>query len=58
MQDILEKAQAAANELQTKIYVFRAVGLNGHESVWFNSNGRKNSPHDELVNELVPDPSR
>ncbi|MFD0321981.1 hypothetical protein [Lysobacter gummosus] len=58
MQSILEKAQAAANEKQAKVFVFRAVGPNGDELGWFNFNGQKKSPNDELIKIIEPDSSR
>ncbi|NHR07369.1 hypothetical protein HA052_19450 [Chromobacterium haemolyticum] len=55
MQEILAQAQAAANEKQLTMYVFRAFGPNGHEVGWFNASGRRNSPKDELVCTVEPE---
>jgi hypothetical protein len=55
MDEIVRKAQAAANEKRTPMYVFRAVGLNGDEVGWFNATGRKNSPKDELYQVVEPE---
>lgn len=54
MQEIVDKAQAVANEKQAKVYVFRAVGPNGHEVGWFNTSGKKSALTDELVVVLEP----
>ncbi|WP_155301731.1 hypothetical protein [Burkholderia gladioli] len=55
MEEILIKAQEAANETQTAMYVFRAVNINGHEVGWFNATGKKNSPKDELYQIVEPE---
>lgn len=55
MDEILRKAQQAANDAQAPMYVFRSVNLNGHELGWFNPTGKKNSPNDELYRIVEPE---
>lgn len=54
MDEIVRKAQAAANEKGAPMYVFRSVGPNGHELGWFNATGRKNSTKDDLYKVVEP----
>jgi hypothetical protein len=54
MDEIVKKAQAEADRLQTPIYVFRAFGANGDELGWFNASGVKHSPKDELYEVIHP----
>jgi hypothetical protein len=56
MKDTMQQAREAAEKKQQTTYVFRAVGLNGHETSWFNFTGEPNSPRDELVATFVPTP--
>lgn len=55
MDDVLKKAQEAANAAQAPMYVFRAVGLNGHELFWFNQTGKRSSSSDEILQVIEPE---
>ncbi|MEW4339700.1 hypothetical protein [Chromobacterium vaccinii] len=55
MQEVVQQAQAMANEKQLTLYVFRSVNFNGQESGWYNPSGRKNSPTDELFCVVEPE---
>jgi hypothetical protein len=54
MEKTLADAQDAANQKRAKVYVFRSVNLNGHESSWFNFTGVKTTPNAELHAVLKP----
>ena len=54
MQEGLEKAQAAANQKQTRMPVFRSVNLNSVESFWFNASGVNDHSTAELVKVVEP----
>lgn len=54
IEQTLEKAQAAANQKQATVYVFRSVNINGHESSWFNFNGDNTTPNAVLHAVLEP----
>lgn len=54
MQEILEKAQEAANKAGAPMYVFRSVNLNGVESGWFNPSGKNDHPTAELYKVVEP----